>query len=37
MTILLLLTILLWRVPTDVDDLVVFIGVVDRHGHVIVG
>jgi hypothetical protein len=34
--ILLLLAVFVWRIPTDVDDLVVLVGVVDRHGHIVV-
>lgn len=34
--ILLLPAVLIWRIPTDVDDLVVLVGVVDGHGHVVV-
>lgn len=34
--ILLLLAVLIWRVPTDVDNLIILVGVVDGHGHVVV-
>ena len=34
--ILLLLAILVWCIPTDIDDLVVLVWIVDWHGHVVV-
>lgn len=30
------LLVLVWAVPTDVDDLLILVGVVDWHGHVVV-